>query len=112
MKGTNGGIGAGKENTQAIVTHSLTTGVNCRAATVCGTIRSGGYDDWFLPSKGGLNLMFVYLQEAGIGGFKEDWYWSSSLNDSGHALIQNFRNGSQDNSGNTYGRLVRAIRQF
>jgi hypothetical protein len=118
IRGTNVEIGAGKQNTQTIVTYALNNGVSCRAVTVCDNLKSGGYDDWFLPSKSELNLMFVYLHEAGIGGFKADWYWSSSLNgDRGFAWTQLFSNGSQqdaysfggENRGEVY---VRAIRQF
>jgi hypothetical protein len=120
VKGTNAEIGTGKQNTQAIVTHSINNGESCRAAMICDNLRSGGYDDWFLPSKGELNLMFVYLKEAGIGGFKEDWYWSSSGSDRANgAWAQRFSDGYQNGGG--YGgeagqkdreQLVRAIRQF
>jgi hypothetical protein len=122
VRGTNVDIGTGKQNTQAIVTHSINTGENCRAAMLCDTLTSGGYDDWFLPSKVELNLMFVYLKEAGIGGFKEDWYWSSSVGGrNGGAWTQIFSTGLQDDGpslhdgsrGNkSYEHLVRAIRQF
>jgi hypothetical protein len=117
VKGTNIDIGTGKQNTQLIVTYSLNNGVSCRAAMVCDNLRSGGYDDWFLPSKSELNLMFVYLKEAGIGGFKGDYYWSSSVNDNGYVWTQQFNNGSQQDSYSFSGesrseQLVRAIRQF
>jgi hypothetical protein len=121
VKGTNVDIGTGKQNTQAIVNHSLNTGENCRAAMLCDNLVSGGYDDWFLPSKGELNLMFIYLKEAGIGGFKEDWYWSSSASGNYNgAWAQRFSNGEQEGSGYNSGydgqkskeHLVRAIRQF
>jgi hypothetical protein len=118
VKGTNVDIGTGKQNTQLIVTHSLNTGESCRAAMLCDNLTSGGYDDWFLPSKGELNLMFVYLQEAGIGGFKAEWYWSSSGGgDPSGAWAQRFSDGVQSDTsynigskGNGY--FVRAIRQF
>jgi hypothetical protein len=120
VKGTNIETGTGKQNTQAIVVHSLNTGESCRAAMVCDNLRSGGYDDWFLPSKGELNLMFVYLKEAGIGGFKEDRYWSSSESgDRNGAWVQRFSDGLQNGDGGRYDTaykskeyLVRAIRQF
>ena len=120
VKGTNVGLGTGKPNTQAIVNHALNTGENCRAAMVCDNLKSGGYDDWFLPSKAELHLMFAYLKEAGIGGFKEDWYWSSSANTTSGAWTQQFSDGSQNGDGSYHGysgyklkeHLVRAIRQF
>jgi hypothetical protein len=113
VKGTNVEIGTGKQNTQTVVNFALNNGVSCRAATVCDTLKSGGYDDWFLPSKSELNLMFVYLKEAGIGGFKDDWYWSSSLDNNGRAWRQGFSSGSQSAEySNTNEYYVRAIRQF
>jgi hypothetical protein len=117
LKGTNVSIGAGKQNTQAIVNYSLNNGVSFRAAMVCDNLTSGGYDDWFLPSKGELNLMFVYLKEAGIGSFKGDWYWSSSVNNNGYVWAQQFNDGSQGDAypfggENRSEHLVRAIRQF
>jgi hypothetical protein len=118
IRGTNVEIGTGKANTQTIVTYALNNGVSCRAATVCDNLKTGGYDDWFLPSKSELNLMFVYLQEAGVGGFKADRYWTSSLIDNGYAWTQRFNDGSQtsanyigDGNSNS-GVFVRAIRQF
>jgi curli biogenesis system outer membrane secretion channel CsgG len=117
LKGTNIDMGTGKQNTQVIVNYSLNNGVSCRAAMVCNNLTSGGYDDWFLPSKSELNLMFVYLREAGIGGFKGDWYWSSSVNDNGYVWVQQFNDGSQGDAypfggENRSEHLVRAIRQF
>jgi hypothetical protein len=112
-------IGAGKQNTQAII-DLIANGQNCRAAMLCENLVSGGYDDWFLPSKNELNLMFVYLKERGIGGFKEDWYWSSSDGSRNNgAWTQHFSNGVQNGDGG-YGEagrkagehFVRAIRQF
>jgi hypothetical protein len=112
-------IGAGKQNTQAIL-DLIATGQNCRAAMLCENLVSGGYDDWFLPSKNELNLMFVYLKERGIGGFKEDWYWSSSAGSGNGVWTQRFSDGVQtgDGSYSSYDghkskeHLVRAIRQF
>jgi hypothetical protein len=122
VKGTNVEIGTGKQNTQAIVNSSLNTGVSYRAAMVCDNLKSGGYDDWFLPSKAELNLMFVYLKEAGIGGFKEDWYWSSSIGGNTGVWAQRFSDGLQEDdiygytahgAGNKRAEhLIRAIRQF
>jgi hypothetical protein len=61
--------------------------------------------------------MFVYLQEAEIGGFKADWYWCSSLAANGYAWRQQFSDGSQSmdgdwTAGNAREFLIRAIRQF
>ena len=39
----------------------------------------GGYSDWFLPSRDELYQM--YLNKFAIGGFANDYYWSSSEHD-------------------------------
>jgi len=36
------------------------------------------YDDWFLPSRDELNLMYQNLKIKGIGGFSDGWYVSST----------------------------------
>jgi hypothetical protein len=119
---TTPGIGAGKENTRLIMARFMTTGEAFRAAQRCDALTYGGYDDWFLPSKLELGLMFMYLKEAGIGGFSEDWYWSSTESgDHNGVWAQKFSDGEQVGNGDayyykqgakSYGHLVRAIRQF
>ena len=41
---------------------------------------SQGYDDWYLPSIEELQLMYSTIGQGGgnIGGFQDDYYWSSS----------------------------------
>jgi len=114
VTGTHTVVGSGKRNTQFI----LEAGRNWRstAVQICSTLNSGGYRDWFLPSKDELDLMYKNLKQKGLGGFSNDWYWSSSQNDYGYAWSQNFNNGGQGfvrgepNKGRTHS--VRAIRQF
>ena len=48
------------------------------AAKVCADYRGGGYDDWFLPSRDELNMMYKNLWKNNLGGFSWNWYWSSS----------------------------------
>jgi hypothetical protein len=109
--GTKVEIGAGKRNTQIIVNHAVTAGGNYRAAWLCDTLESGGYDDWFLPSKTELNLMYLNLKERGVGGFSTAQYWSSS-EENDYPWAQQFNDGRQNRyqKHNTYS--VRAIRQF
>jgi uncharacterized repeat protein (TIGR02543 family) len=68
-----------------------------RAAYLCDALVTSevGYavcDDWFLPSKDELNLMYTNLKVAGIGGFVESatfcTYWSSSEYDAVEAWYQ------------------------
>ncbi|AEF82597.1 CsgG/HfaB family protein [Leadbettera azotonutricia] len=127
VKNTDIGIGSGKQNTKAVIDRFLATGESFRAAQRCDALESGGYDDWYLPSKTELSLMYAYLKEAGIGGFKEDWYWSSSEGDNKGVWTQNFGDGTQRGNGaetydlyaqynnpgyKVHSHYVRAIRQF
>ena len=120
-------IGTGKTNTQLLVnamgseTYSLRSGSSKTAnyvARLCDilthTVNGVTYNDWFLPSKDELNLMYVFLHKAGLGGFANDNYWSSSeyYNNSDYAWGQYFGSGSQSSyyRGNEY--RVRPVRAF
>jgi hypothetical protein len=71
---------------------------------------SGGYDDWYLPSKDELNKL--YLSQALIGGFVADWYWSSSEVNFGTAWVQSFSNGSQASGIKYNSYYTRPVRTF
>ena len=119
-------IGTGKANTQLLVnamgaeTYSIYSGASKTgnyAARLCDfltyTVNGVTYDDWFLPSKDELNLMYMNLHEAGLGGFASSSYWSSSeYNDySYYAWIQYFSGGSQPYY-RYYDNRVRPVRAF
>jgi hypothetical protein len=115
--GTTTAVGGGKNNTELVVqaAKNLLT-----AARFCGDLEYGGYDDWFLPSKDELDLMYKNLKANGLGVFSGDIYWSSSYSggwDSG-PWRQGFRDGVQrfdsiwTGSGGSNVYTVRAIRQF
>jgi len=114
--GTHTVVGSGKRNTQFILEAVTARNWRSTAVQICSTLNSGGYRDWFLPSKDELDLMYKNLKQKGVGGFSNDWYWSSSQNDYEYAWSQNFNNGGQGfvrgepNKGRTHS--VRAIRQF
>jgi|GEM_PF-1921104 len=84
------------------------------AAKLCAdyevTVSGVTYDDWYLPSKDELNKL--YGNKAAIGGFANDFYWSSSGGLANGAWGQNFLSGGQGNyvKGNTS--RVRAVRAF
>jgi hypothetical protein len=83
-----------------------------RAAPVCDILVTGGYDDWYLPSKGELDLMFRNLKQQGLGGFSNGTYWSSSEYSNLSAWTENFSNGGQDSEGKANNYAVRAVRAF
>jgi hypothetical protein len=74
--------------------------------TVSGVV----YGDWFLPSKGELNRM--YVNRVAIGGFSTDYYWSSSEDTNDAAWAQTFDDGNQLNAGKTSTNYVRPVRAF
>jgi hypothetical protein len=116
--------GSGKENTKTIVA-ALENNGEIGAALLCVDLSTGGYRDWFLPSKAELNLMYRNLALKSLGKFEKSTYWSSSGgDDSGAAWIQNLGDGVQVYNSSHYSysspypyrrdssHLVRAIRQF
>jgi len=72
-------LGKGLENTQTLTAASTETD----AAHHCANLVSGGYDDWFLPSRTELIWMAENLHKQGLGDFNDtDYsggYWSSSI---------------------------------
>jgi hypothetical protein len=116
ISGTGIGVGQGKQNTQTIVNQQR-QGESGTAAQTCQTLDQGGYTDWFLPSQAELNLMYINLKKQGLGGFSNEWYWSSSQSGSRTSWVQNFDSGNQSAGSSFYGNKddaynVRAIRQF
>ena len=109
IAGTSTAIGTGAANTAAIVAGCVSGEVT--AAEVANAYELNGFADWFLPSKGELNLL--YLQKDVVGSFASFSYWSSSENNSGFSSwLQDFGNGFQigDDRDNPLG--VRAVRAF
>jgi hypothetical protein len=112
VAGTEIVVGSGKRNTELIVAALKENG---KAAQLCANLDVNGHKDWFLPSMGELDLIYKNLKLMGLGGFKDDWYWSSSASDYGSiaAWAQRFSDGSRNDynhKGNAY--LVRAVRAF
>ncbi len=106
--GTSTAIGSGQSNTTAIINGCSTSGI---AARICNSLVLNGYSDWFLPSAGELNLM--YLQKSTIGGFAGNGsYWSSSESDHFDAWLQVFSSGNTYLNSKYLTVYVRAVRNF
>jgi len=105
------GVYAGRTNTNLIISNQ---GAGAYAAQICNdyavTVINEYYDDWYLPSKYELDLL--YLQKNVIGGFTDTLYWSSTENFLSHAWVQDFNDGSQATSSKFTPNFVRAIRAF
>ncbi|GHT82058.1 hypothetical protein FACS1894137_00260 [Spirochaetia bacterium] len=111
--GTSAALATGKKNTELIVAFLRSTGEGLTAAQKCDALVFEGFDDWYLPSKDELNLMYTNLKRNGLGNFQSAWYWSSSENNNNFAWPQDFSDGSQFNynyKNSTY--CVRAVRAF
>ena len=84
------------------------------AAHACLILNTGGYDDWFLPSKD--ELYKLYLNNSVVSGLEYgsmDYYWSSTERDITYAYYLSFHTGA----GYTYSSkadkaYVRPIRSF
>lgn len=102
-------IGAGALNTKKII---KTQGNGTYAAKICSDYKGGGKNDWYLPSKKELELLYGNLKKKGIGGFADSEYWSSSESSEPYAWYQGFGDGAIDNNTKTNRLYVRAVRAF
>ncbi len=118
--GTN--IGTGSQNTIDIVSGCSEAGI---AAKLCAELILNGKDDWFLPAKEELNLMWENLADSdgnnestgpddpgNIGGFTERWYYHSTELYSGTAGGRDFGNGLNLEASKAALGHVRAARAF
>lgn len=70
-------VGAGRQNTEALVKNN---GKGNYAASICDQLVLNGYDDWFLPSKGEMELMENNLyRHFQINLSAWNYYWTSSV---------------------------------
>ena len=105
------GIGDGQAATDAIVAHMEGNEITETAAQRADGLSHGGYDDWFLPSKNELDLM--YFNKRDIEDFTSSNYWSSSEGNDALAWYQDFGFGSQGFGGKVTSKFrVRAVRAF
>jgi hypothetical protein len=101
-------IGTGQANTWKIVNNCSSAGI---AARICNDLTLNGYRDWYLPSV--YELWMLYNNRVAIGGFAEDYYWSSSENNADEALAWYFTGMGymiHPDKGSSY--HVRAVRSF
>ncbi|MCL1911089.1 MAG: DUF1566 domain-containing protein [Leptospirales bacterium] len=123
--GTSKDIGSGKRNTELIVKALQELGETGRAAQRCTNLNYGGFNDWFLPSKYELDLMYKISNRVTAkktAGSFNNYYWSSSESDSDKSYITHknqFFSSTEIYSSLPYdytekdiNRLVRAVRQF
>ena len=113
LSGANGtAIGTGAQNTLDILASCSENGIAAKLATDYEVIENGvTYDDWFLPSKDELDIL--YQNKDTIGGFDYNRYWSSTQHVYYLAWIQYFTDGFQIlSSSKTSNSAVRSVRAF
>jgi hypothetical protein len=98
-------VGTGKANTDSITAKQ---GAGTYAASRCQNLVLEGYDDWYLPSLGELQLMQANIKTTFLGLS----YWSSTELDRLNGYYMYGPDGSTGTGakGNKY--LVRAVRNF
>jgi len=82
------------------------------SAKLCNDYEVDGFDNWYLPSKQELDLLFKnkdYLENISDG-----LYWSSTEYEFGSVWVQDFSTGEQhlNNTSDSAGVRTRAIRRF
>jgi len=100
-------VGRGQANTTAMI-GACESGAAYSADSYFTATKS----DWFLGSEGEMMLMYTNLRQAGVGGFANYYYWSSTEDVSSYAWSQNFANGPQTSYYKLSTLPVRAVRAF
>ncbi len=112
-------FGAGAGNTDVLMDIQRVEHITGNfAAKVCAdyTVTVGGvtYDDWYLPSR--WELYVLYQKRTVVGGFDNRFYWSSTELDAGWAWEKEFGIDEDGESGRSHPKNtknpVRAIRSF
>jgi hypothetical protein len=114
---TGSAIGTGFDNSMAISGQSGCTTGAARACLDYSVIINGTvFGDWFLPSRDELDLIYVNLYNIAVplGGFTNQYYWTSTENAANTAWEQYFATGAKNSNFAKDGNLdhSRAIRRF
>lgn len=101
--------GSGKPNTESIIAVQKSGNY---AAYICDQLVHNGYDDWFLPSKDELQILYVQKESGRIGNFLAEEYWSSTEQNNDRAWLQHLGNGSASAELKVNAACIRAMREF
>ena len=115
--GANGtSISTGYQNTLDIANQCSTENGGTTSAQEALAYESESYNDWYLPSKEELVEMYMTIGQGSsngnIGGFINEFYWSSSENDDFKSWGVNFGYGFTFNTDKNLTARVRVIRAF
>jgi len=119
------GTSDGTDDDDGLASSNLINDENHPAAHFCRGLQIDGFDDWYLPSRDELMMLWRNLgpcrkntpelfREDAPEAFNTDWYWSSTeyASYSNYAWIVGFYNGFQNTSNKSNGYGVRAVRRF
>lgn len=107
---TSSEAGAGKENTEALL--SASGNVSGSAALACAKYDGGGYDDWFLPSKGEWELVYQNMYNAKSLNLQKNAYWSSTMLNSTFTYGFSYKTKKTFSDSYTKKYKVRPMRRF
>lgn len=99
----------GFNNTQTITNVLGEFGGIPYAAKVCQDLNAHGFNDWYLPAKDEMQVIFDNKDD--IGGFGTGWYWSSTEASSTNAIRFRFDSGFSNVSGKNQSFNFRCVRQ-
>jgi len=102
-------IGTGRSNTKRIV---QVLGQGYYAASICDELTLGGYNDWYLPSRGELFEIRNNLIQVENYTDVYNYYWSSSESGISSAFAVDFKNGSVFSYPKSSDIFIRCIRDF
>lgn len=108
-------VGTGRENTMIVLRNARNSNGSAhdKVTSYSNTYRGSKFQDWFLPSREELMLMYSNLHQKGLGDFnKYQVYWSSSEFDHFGAWVVDFSDGTYSESGKFGIGRVRPIRYF
>jgi hypothetical protein len=88
-----------------------------QAQEVASMVHANGHNDWCVPSKGELNVLWENRNKGKLAGtfdvtgsYPAGWYWSSSPNYDDSAWAQRFSDGHQGDFGRVYASSLRCVR--
>jgi hypothetical protein len=110
INGTAAVIGSGRNNTRSIIDVLSANNESNGAALLCP--RYNGFNDWFIPGKDELDILYTIFKASGQGGFSNERYLTSTLDGRSDVWVQNFRDGRQLTARRSQVYRVRCIRVF
>ncbi|MBK9982777.1 MAG: DUF1566 domain-containing protein [Saprospiraceae bacterium] len=80
------------------------------ANKVCEAYTTGAFNNWRLPTK--VELSMLYLSRQYLGVYIKAPYWSPTEENKNNAWSQNFSNGNQSKANKSNKCAVRAVQSF